>query len=600
MSGAAQESGIAEGGASAVDRSTAAAVLAEIATLLELQGANRFKVRAYAGAARALERAAGSLHALIATRALGEIEGIGPATRSVIEELAATGASAYHEELQTRTPLGLLELLRVPGLGAAKVRTLQDELGIDTLDALETAAREGKLLRLKGFGPRVQAAVLDGIGFVRGSSGRRLLSAGDRAARRFATTLADLDGVRDVRVVGTLRRREEVHREAVLLASAEPEASEEVVGAFMALPALLAAERVSPLEARGSLADGFGVRLRVVEPADFAIALVEETGTREHVEAFAGRATLAGLELRGGRLLDGSGEAVAVEDETGAYAAVGLAWVPPELREGMGETDLAASRSLPRLLEAGDVRGCLHNHTTWSDGSASVAEMAEAALARGWRWLGIADHSAAAAYAGGLDGEALAEQREEVDDWNATRGEELWLFHGVEADILPDGRLDLADEAGVLASLDYVVASVHSSFGLDERAQTERVLAALAHPAVTILGHATGRRLLQREGYRIDLEAIMRFAAENGIAIEINASPRRLDLPWRWWHRARVLGVEAVIDPDAHATVELDYVRFGVDVARKGRLDPDAVWNTLEVEEVRARLGRRRAEVDDA
>jgi DNA polymerase (family 10) len=599
LNGGARRTGVAGDGGSAVDRSTAATVLAEIATLLELQGANRFKVRAYAGAARALERAAGSLHGLIATGTLGDIEGIGPATRSVIEELAATGASAYHEELQTRTPLGLLELLRVPGLGAAKVRTLQDELGIDTLDALETAAREGRLLRLKGFGPRVQAAVLDGIGFVRASSGRRLLSAGDRAARRFATTLADLDGVRDVRVVGTLRRREEVHREAALLASAEPEAREGVLEAFVALPALLAAERDAPSVARGYLADGFGVRLRVVDPADFALALVEETGTREHVEAFAGRATLAGLELRGGRLLDGEGEPVAVEDEAGAYAAVGLAWVPPELREGMGETDLAASGSLPRLLDADDVMGCLHNHTTWSDGSASVAAMAEAALARGWRWLGIADHSAAAAYAGGLDGEALAEQREEIDDWNATRGEELWLFHGVEADILPDGGLDLADEEGVLASLDYVVASVHSSFGLDERAQTERVLAAIAHPAVTILGHATGRRLLQREGYRIDLEAIMRFAAESGIAIEINASPRRLDLPWRWWHRARVLGVETVIDPDAHATVELDYVRFGVDVARKGRLDPDAVWNTLGLEQMRARLKRHR-EADDA
>jgi DNA polymerase (family 10) len=220
--------------------------------------------------------------------------------------------------------------------------------------------------------------------------------------------------------------------------------------------------------------------------------------------------------------------------------------------------------------------------------------MAEAALERGWRWLGIADHSEAAAYAGGLGGDALAEQREEIEDWNASRGDELWLFQGVEADILPDGRLDLADEAGVLEGLDYVVASVHSAFKLEERAQTERVLAALANPVVTVLGHATGRRLLQREGYRIDLEAVMRFAAEHGIAIEINANPRRLDLPWRWWHRARILGVEAVVNPDAHAPPELDFVRYGVDVARKGWLGPSNVWNTLGLDDIRTVLGRRR------
>ncbi len=578
----------------AVDRGAAALVLAEIATLLELQGENRFKVRAYAGAARALEEAREPLDALIRTGALESLPGVGPASRSVVEELARTGASSYHEELQKRTPLPLLELLRVPGLGASKVRTLHDELGVASLDDLEDAARAGKLLRLKGFGPRVQASVLEGIAFVRASSGRRLLSGADRVARRFAAALGELEGACRVEVVGTVRRREELHREASLLVGAEAGAAAGVIEAFLAFPALTAAERASDAEARERLADGFGIRLRVCAPEDFPLALVEATGNREHVEAFGGRATLAGLELREGRLLDDGGNAVRPADEPTAYAAVGLAWVPPELREGLGETDLAAEGALPRLVTVEDLRGCFHNHTTWSDGAATVAEMAEAALARGWRYLGIADHSSAAAYAGGIGPEALAEQREEIDDWNATRGEELWLFQGVEADILPDGRLDLADEGDALRSLDYVVASVHSSFGLDERAQTDRMLKALADPAVTFLGHATGRRLLQREGCRIDLEAVMGYAAEQGIAIEINANPRRLDLPWRWWHRARILGVETVVNPDAHSTAELDYVRFGVDVARKGWLGPESVWNTLGLEDVRARLARRR------
>ncbi len=579
---------------SAVDRHAAALVLAEIGTLLELQGESRFKVRAYAGAARALEAATEPLEELIRTGELGRLAGVGAATRAVVEELAATGGSSYHAELRERTPVGLLELLRVPGLGASKVRALHDDLKVASLDDLERAAAAGRLTRVKGFGPRAQASILEGIAFVRATTGRRLLSAAERAGRRFADSLRRVDGVREVCVAGTVRRREELHREALLVACVDEGAADSVLDAFLAQPALSDGSRAGPDEASGRLADGFSVRLVIVPRDRHALRLVRETGTRDHVEAFAARATLAGLELRGDRLLDAEGGALALDGEREAYSAAGLAWVPPEMREGLGETDLAAEGELPRLLEVGDLRGCFHNHTTWSDGGATVAEMASAAIAREWRYLGIAEHSSAAAYAGGIGPSAIAEQREEIDDWNAARGEELWLFQGIEADILPDGRLDLADEEGTLERLDYVVASVHSSFGLEERAQTERILSALAHPAVTFLGHATGRRLLQREGYRVDLEAIMRFAAEEGIALEINASPRRLDLPWRWWHRARVLGVQTAINPDAHSTAELDYVRYGVDVARKGWLDPAAVWNTLELNGVRDRLRARR------
>lgn len=571
-------------------------VLAEIGTLLELQGANRFKVRAYAGAARALEEADAPLEELIETGALETLSGIGPASRAVVEELAATGASSYHAELRRATPLGLLELLKVSGIGAAKVRTLHDDLGIDSLDALEQAAREGRLTRVKGFGPRVQSAILESIAFVRASAGRRLLSGADRAAARVLEVVRGMEGVIDAEVAGSVRRRDEFHSELVLVAASRDAAS--VLEAFRALAFLDAdadaADADAFMSASGTLADGFRVSLRVASPERYPLAFFDATGSREHVEAVAGHATVAGLELLGPSLRDSAGEDVAVADEAAIYAAAGLPWIPPELREGLGETDLAASGDLPRLLHVDDIRGCFHNHTTWSDGSASVPDMARAAEAMGWRWLGLADHSSAAAYAGGIGPEELAEQREEIEDWNAHHGDALWIFQGVEADILPDGTLDLA-ETGALDHLDYVVASVHSAFGLDERAQTERVLAAMARPEVTMLGHATGRRLLQREGYRLDLEAVFQAAARLGVAVEINANPRRLDLPWRWWHRARELGVETAVNPDAHATRELANVRFGVDVARKGCLPPDLVWNTLELDAVRERLSRRRA-----
>ncbi|MEN8375979.1 MAG: PHP domain-containing protein [Gemmatimonadota bacterium] len=576
-----------------MDRHAAARVLDEIGTLLELQGENRFKVRAYTSAAKALARATESLPDLIAGGALASLGGIGPATRAVIEELAETGASSYHAELRERTPLGLLQVLRVPGLGASKVRTLHEELGVASLDDLEGAAAAGKLAPLKGFGQGLEATVLEGAAFVRATLGRRLLSGADRAARALAAYVEALRGVEEVAVAGSIRRRDETHAEAVVVASARDAAP--VLAAFLDMPGLEDAELAAPDAARGRLSDGFRLRLVAVSAEAFPLAVLAETGSREHVEALSGWATLAGLELHPRRLLDSQGAAARPAAEEDVYRAIGFEWIPPELREGLGETDRAAEGTLPALLREDDLRGCFHNHTTWSDGSASVEAMARAGLERGWRYLGVADHSRAAAYAGGLGPEDLAAQRREIDAWNEQHGDRLWVFQGVEADILADGRLDLADEEGVLDGLDYVVASVHSAFALDERAQTERVLSALAHPVVTFLGHPTGRRLLQREGYRLDLEAVLQFAAAAGVAIEINANPRRLDLPWRWWHRARVLGVETAINPDAHSPGELGNVRFGVDVARKGLIDPGAVWNTFAIEKVRGRLARRAA-----
>src|SRR5690606_1623806 len=345
--------------------------------------------------------------------------------------------------------------------------------------------------------------------------------------------------------------------------------------------------------ATARLAEGAMLAVSCAAPGSFAAALLHATGSEEHWAALVERAASLGMQLTPGGLLR-DGAPVAAEDEAALYAALELTFVPPELREGRGELEAAAAGALPRLVAYEDLRGCFHCHTTYSDGRATLREMAEAALARGWRYLGIADHSRAAAYAGGLSPDDVRRQHEEIDAWNEERGHELWIFKGIEADILPDGRLDYADgDEEVLASMDYVVGSVHSSFGLSQAEQTARVLRALENPYLTFLGHPTGRLLLSRRGYAIDLDAVIDAAAERGVAIEINANPYRLDMDWRYWREARAKGVRTAINPDAHSIDGLDDVRYGVGVARKGWLGVEDVVNAWGVDEVKAYFGRK-------
>ncbi|MFW6078268.1 MAG: PHP domain-containing protein, partial [Gemmatimonadota bacterium] len=361
------------------------------------------------------------------------------------------------------------------------------------------------------------------------------------------------------------------------------------------LPGAARGERVGETAARARLTDGVEVRVRCAPADAFAAAWVHATGSEAHVERLAARAASRGLRLNEYGLWRGE-ERVAVADEAALYDALGLGYIEPELREGDGEVEAAAGEGeLPGLVDLDDLRGCFHCHTTYSDGHATVREMAEAAAERGWRYLGLADHSQAAAYAGGLSPEGIERQHEEIDAWNAERGDELWLFKGIEADILPDGRLDYDDLGdAVLGRFDYVVGSIHSSFGLSEAEQTKRVLRAMENPHLTFLGHPTGRILLSREGYAIDLDAVIEAAAERGVGIEINANPRRLDLDWRRWRRARALGVRTAINPDAHSVDGLDHVRWGVGVARKGWLGPDDVVNAWDLDAVRRHLAEAR------
>lgn len=590
-----------------IDKHGAALVLDEIATLLAITGGDRFRVRAYRGAATALEKADGDLAEMLRSGEIAELRGVGSASLSVIRELVEQGESSMHARLREKTPLGILELLEVPGLGAGRVAKLHEALGIESLADLEQAAREGRIAAVRGFGPKTQATILEGIAQVRGNAGRRPLHRAEQAARRVLGALLASKAVERAELAGELRRRcETVDGVDVVIAAADDDC-DAAVAAVGRLPGVRRAPRtdsgagavagagadepIGPPDFEGMLADGFRVRAWCVTRAAFATTLLYGTGSDAHVREVESRAARAGLDLAPDGLRR-AGRKRAARDEERVYRALDLAWVPPELREGMGEVKAAARDRLPRLVETDDLRGTFHCHTTYSDGKASVVEMARAARERGWRYLGISDHSKSAFYAGGLTSEDLARQHVEIDTWNERHGEEVRLLKGIEADILSDGRIDYSDEPGVLESLDFVIASVHSGFRTDRAAMTKRLIAAVSDPRVRILGHMTGRLLLTRKGYDVDVEAVLEAAAAHDVVVEINADPWRLDLAWPHWPLAKRLGVRTAINPDAHSASGLGYVEIGIAMARKGWLEPEDVVNTWELERVMTLFSR--------
>jgi DNA polymerase (family 10) len=571
--------------------------LAEIATLLELNGADAFRSRAFRSASRTLEGTDLDLLSLARADRLTEVPGVGPAIAAIIREIVLSGRSSLRDELEAATPLGLFDLLRIPGLGTRRIRTLHEELGIDSLDALEAAAEAGRVAELSGFGRRTEERILDGVRFARASRGRRRYPEALDVAARLLDWLLARPEVEAAEIVGALRRRMEVVERVDLIAVSErPEAT---LGAFRALNGAAADGPEEAGSARVRLADGLDARLRCVDAGAFVAAVVWETGSDAHLAALQERATARGLELDDRGLRRG-GRPVELADEEALYSALGLAYLPPELREGLGEVEAAASGSVPRLVETADLRGTFHCHTSWSDGRATVAEMAEGARALGWSYLGLADHSRAAAYAGGLTVERLRRQRREIDEWQRAEYEAaaregrspFRLYRGTECDILADGRLDYPP--GVLRSLDYVVGSVHYSLTQGEEEMTERILRAVRSPELTILGHPTGRLLLSRAGYALDLRRVIDAAAEVGVAIEINANPHRLDLDWREARYAAGRGVVLAINPDAHSVPGLEHVAYGVSMARKAGLEPRQILNCWPPEEVEAFFAERK------
>jgi DNA polymerase (family 10) len=573
-------------------------VLTQIGTLLELKGENPFKVRAYQSGARALEAIEEvELARLIAAEELKSVKGIGDALAQKITELHTTGRLVFFEKLQASVEPGLVELLQIPGLGPKKIRALHTQLGITDIAGLAQACQEGRVAQLAGFGEKTQVNLLAGIKN-REAYGRRHLwwDAAEIAAPILAG-LRQLPAVRRAEAAGSLRRGMETVGDLDFIVAADEVGP--VVQWFVAQPGVKEVTAQGETKASVRFESGLQADLRLVPEAQFAFALHHFTGSKDHNVHMRQRALARGLSLSEWGLTPvaagGAGEgttAPAVSTETELFAALGLHPIPPELREGLGEIEAAEKAPLPRLVEESDLRGAFHNHTTASDGGNTLAEMAAAAEALGWEYLGIADHSKSSFQAKGLHEDRLLRQVAEIRALNASRRFKTRIFAGTECDILADGRLDF--EEAVLAQLDYVVVSVHNAFAQDEATMTARIVRAIEHPRTTMLGHATGRLLLRREGYRVDLARVIDAALAHRVVIELNANPWRLDLDWRYWRKAAARGLLCAINPDAHDTAGLGYVRAGINAARKGWLTPENILTTWPLSRVEAWLGARR------
>ncbi len=573
-----------------MDKEDIVEVLESIAVLLELKGENPFKIRAYASGARALETSGAAVADLIESGELAKTKGIGEALAKKIETLHREGSLPFYDDLKASVEPGLLEILEIPGLGAKKVKVLHRELGIDSIDALKSACEAGKVSALKGFGKKTEEKILSGIENRAAYAARHLLWELQDRVHSILAGLRKLEVVGQAEVAGSFRRLAETVGDLDFIVASET--PEPVMEWFVQQPEVVEVTAHGTTKSSVRFAGGLQADLRVVPAAQFAFALHHFTGSKDHNVAMRQRALKAGLSLSEWGFEAKDDEAAdlpEIRSEEALFAQLDLPFIPPELREGRGELEV---ERMPELVSVQDLRGVFHNHTTASDGRGTIAQMAAAAAAKGWEYLGLADHSKASYQANGLDEARVREQIKAVRAYNASEEAKLHVFAGIECDILADGQLDLADD--VLAELDYVVASVHSGFTKDRAETTARIIRAIEHPATTMLGHPTGRLLLKREGYAVDLEAVIEAAIKNEVIIEINANPRRLDLDWRFWRRAAERGLLASINPDAHRGAHFDFVDAGIHVARKGWLTKDAVLNTRSLEEVTTWLAERK------
>lgn len=560
----------------------------EIGLLLELKGENPFKSRAYVNAARILEQRMTDVERLIQEGRIGELAGFGEALSAKVAEWARTGRIAYYDELKNSIPPGLLELLRVPGLGTKKINLIYRELGISSLEDLESACTQNKLIALPGFGVKTQLKLLAGIEFLREHRGQRIAFEVWNELSGLKEVIQNQSGVERIEVAGSMRRfKETVHDTDLVAAGNDPAA---IIRQFIALPQVDTVLNSGSTKASVVLKSGVQADLRAVAPEQFPHALQHFTGSKEHNTALRHLAKELGYKVNEYGLFMGE-KAVLCRDEAEIYSILGLDYIPPELREGMGEIEAAREGKLPKLAQIFDLQGVFHVHTNASDGVNSLREMVEACIERGYRYLGITDHSQSAVYAGGLSIPQLIRQFEAIDQLNSEYPE-FKIFKGIESDILQDGGLDYPDD--ILAQCDLVIGSVHSHFQMDRAVMTERLLRALDHPYLTMLGHPTGRILLQRPGYAVDLDQVIDRAVQNHVVIEFNASPYRLDLDWRWCKKVKERGGWIAVNPDAHNVNELDLARVSLATARKGWLEAGDILNCRSVDEVEAFFAKKR------
>ncbi len=580
-----------------MDCHAAAHALTQIATLLELHGEDRFTVRAMQTAARAAaSRGDAALDVVLATDKFAA-ETLTPAAIEVLRDLAESNGSAMLERLQEETPEGLLEMLRVPGLGPARIRQIHEGLHVESLQELEQAARDGRLAGLPRFGDRTASKILKGIADLRATGAFVLWQHARAEAERLRESIAAHPDVLQVEIAGSIHRRNEVVRDIDLVAAVNGSPSL-VAASLSQMRGVQAAFAGSGKALTLRFDDGLHVNLTCVRPEQFVLAFWRSTGSAAHVRQVTERAASRGLVLAGDELRGAVGALLPILSERDLYAHAELAYIAPELREATGEVDAAAHRSFDSLLGERDLVGALHCHSQYSDGGATIADMAAAALARGLRYLGVSDHSQSNTYAGGLTRDAIVQQHAEIDALNAryaSEGVEFRVLKGIEADILPCGRLDY--DTTFLDRFDFVIGSVHTRYGMNERQMTDRVLKALDDPHLTILGHPTGRLLLTREPYAINLAEVIAKAGAVGVAVELNADPHRLDIDWRACKLAHEAGTLVSIGPDAHSPQGLDHLEMGVAIARKGWLTAADVLNSRSADDVLAFAQARRSGV---
>lgn len=582
-----------------MDKSKISDVFEEIAVLLELKGENPFKARAYTNAARMLDTYEGDIAQLVAEDRLKELPGIGESMHQKIVELVKTGRLEHYEKLRASVPEGLLAMMEIPALGPKKIKMLHEKLNIASITELEAACQAHRVRELAGFGAKTEEKILAGI--ARSRDYAHLVHYADawEQAEEIREELRGHEAVIQLSVAGSLRRGREVIKDIDLVASSGEPA--EVMDYFVSLPGVKQVTNHGPTKSSIVLESGISVDLRVVSDKEYPYALHHFTGSKEHNVAMRQRAIAQGRKLSEWGLFEivpgkkkdpeKEGKLVPCRTEEEIFTALGLQYIPPELRENLGEIEAAEKKEIPRLVEWTQLRGTFHCHTNWSDGKNTLVEMAGEARELGLDYLGIADHSKSSFQANGLNEERLGEQIGMIAKLNSQIAD-FHVFAGSEVDILKDGRLDFSDD--VLKRLDYVVASVHNVLNQEEEEMTKRVIRAMENEYVTMLGHVTGRLLLQREPSKINLEKIIDCAARTGTWIELNCSSWRMDMDWRCWHRARDKGVKCAINPDAHRVSQFSMLRHGVTTARKGWLRREDVMNTMSLGEIKKALAGKR------
>ncbi|MAE53034.1 MAG: histidinol-phosphatase [Opitutae bacterium] len=568
-------------------------LLERIGTMMEIKGENPFKIRAYFAGARTLQTMEDDLGEVIAEGRLGDIPGIGKALTEKIETLHTTGKLEFYDKLVASVPSGLMDLLEVPGLGGKKIKALHEQLGVDSIESLTKVCQDGKVAGLKGFGDKTQEKILSGIKNREAYAARHLWWDARRVVDQILPGLRTLPEVERAEAAGSFRRgMETVGDLDFIVASSNPVP---IMNWFTSMDGIAEVTAHGDTKSSIRLEGGMQADLRVVPTEQFYFALHHFTGSKDHNVRMRQKALSMGLSLsewglRPQEEKDASRKVGEIEadSEEDVFKALGLAFVHPSLREGMGEVEAAEKNELPELLQYEDLKGCFHNHTTASDGRNTLEEIAEESDQRGWEYLGIADHSKASFQANGLDEERLLKQIAAIKELNESGKFRVHLFSGSEVDILSGGRLDFEDE--VLEQLDYVVASVHNGLSQDEDTMTERLIRAIEHPAVTMIGHLSGRLLLRREASKMKIHKIIDAALANKTILELNANPMRLDMDWRHWRRAAEKGLMCCINPDAHALHHFDYQLAGVHAARKGWLAKENVLNTRPLVEIQRYL----------